>query len=95
MIAGAMAETGKLGYVAAFPIPEVIRGINAFTLGVQRTNPTATVQVVWTNTWFDPALERSAAEALLDGGADVIAQHQDTAGPQQAAEDAGKVWGWL
>ncbi|MEJ7839384.1 MAG: BMP family ABC transporter substrate-binding protein [Thermomicrobiales bacterium] len=90
MIAGAMAETGTIGYVAAFPIPEVIRGINAFTLGVQRTNPTATVQVVWTNTWFDPALERSAAEALLDGGADVIAQHQDTAGPQQAAEDAGK-----
>jgi basic membrane protein A len=90
IVAGAMAPTGKLGYVAAFPIPEVIRGINAFTLGVQQSNPQATVQVVWTNTWYDPALERSAAEALLDGGAEVIGQHQDTPGPQQAAEAAGK-----
>jgi basic membrane protein A and related proteins len=89
MVAGAMSETGKLGYVAAFPIPEVIRGINAFTLGVRKTNPEATVQIVWTNTWFDPQKERQAAEALLDGGADVIAQHQDTAGPQQAAEERG------
>lgn len=89
-IAGKMAATGKLGYVAAFPIPEVIRGINAFTLGVRKANPAATVNVVWTNTWFDPQTERQAAEALLDGGADVIAQHQDTAGPAQAAEARGK-----
>lgn len=88
-IAGAMTETNQLGYVAAFPIPEVIRGINSFTLGVREVNPEATVKVVWTNTWFDPQKERAAAEALLDGGADVIAQHQDTAGPQQAAEDRG------
>lgn len=88
-IAGAMTETNQIGYVAAFPIPEVIRGINAFTLGVRETNPEATVRVVWTNTWYDPQKERAAAEALLDGGADVIAQHQDTAGPQQAAEDRG------
>ena len=88
-IAGAMTETNQIGYVAAFPIPEVIRGINAFTLGVREANPEATVQVVWTNTWFDPPEERAAAEALLDGGADVIAQHQDTAGPQQAAEERG------
>ncbi|MBA3451444.1 MAG: BMP family ABC transporter substrate-binding protein, partial [Chloroflexia bacterium] len=88
-VAGAMTETNQIGYVAAFPIPEVIRGINAFTLGVREVNPEATVKVVWTNTWFDPAKERAAAEALLDGGADVIAQHQDTAGPQQAAEDRG------
>jgi len=67
----------------------VIRGINAFTLGVRETNPEATVRVVWTNTWFDPQKERQAAEALLDGGADVIAQHQDTPGPQQAAEARG------
>ncbi len=90
LVAGAMSESGQLGYVAAFPIPEVIRGINAFTLGVREINPEATVQVVWTNTWFDPQLERQAAEALLDGGADVIAQHQDTPGPQQAAEERGK-----
>lgn len=89
MIAGQMTESNKIGYVAAFPIPEVIRGINAFTLGVREANPEATVQVVWTNTWFNPQVERQAGEALLDGGADVIAQHQDTAGPQQAAEDRG------
>jgi basic membrane protein A len=88
-LAGMMTESNQIGYVAAFPIPEVIRGINAFTLGVREANPEATVRVVWTNTWFDPAKERAAAEALLDGGADVIAQHQDTAGPQQAAEDRG------
>ena len=88
-LAGAMTESNQIGYVAAFPIPEVIRGINAFTLGVRKVNPEATVRVVWTNTWFNPQTERQAAEALLDGGADVIAQHQDTAGPQQAAEDRG------
>jgi basic membrane protein A len=88
-LAGLMTESNQIGYVAAFPIPEVIRGINAFTLGSREANPEATVQVVWTNTWYDPAKERAAAEALLDGGADVIAQHQDTAGPQQAAEDRG------
>jgi basic membrane protein A len=88
-IAGAMTESNVIGYVAAFPIPEVIRGINAFTLGVRSVNPEASVRVVWTNTWFNPQSERQAAEALLDGGADVIAQHQDTAGPQQAAQDRG------
>ena len=91
LIAGRMAPSGKLGYVAAFPIPEVIRGINAFTLGVRRSNPEATVQVVWTNNWYNPPVERAAAEALLDGGAEVLAQHQDTAGPMQAAEAAGKL----
>jgi basic membrane protein A len=90
LIAGKMTTANKLGYVAAFPIPEVIRGINAFTLGVRASNPEATVQVVWTNTWYDPQKERQAAEALLDAGVDVVAQHQDTAGPQQAAEARGK-----
>lgn len=86
LIAGKMTKSNTLGYVAAFPIPEVIRGINAFTLGVRKSNPQAKVNVVWTNTWFDPQKERQAAEALLDQGADVIAQHQDTPGPMQAAE---------
>ena len=90
-IAGKMSASGTLGYVAAFPIPEVIRGINAFTLGVRKANPAATVKVVWTSTWFDPTKERQAAEALLSDGADVIAQHQDTAGPSQAAEAEGKL----
>ncbi len=89
MIAGKMTESNILGYVAAHPIPEVIRGINAFTLGVRSVNPDAKVHVVWTQTWYDPAKEREAAESLLDIGADMIAQHQDTPAPQQAAEKRG------
>lgn len=90
IVAGKMTKTNTLGYVAAHPIPEVIRGINAFTLGVRSVNPQAKVSVVWTQTWYDPPKEREAAEALLDKGADVIAQHQDTPAPQQAAEKRGK-----
>jgi basic membrane protein A len=90
VLAGKMSESGKLGYVGAFPIPEVIRGINAFTMGVRSVNPEATVQVVWTNTWYDPTVESAAAQSLIDLGVDVIAQHQDTPGPQQVAEAAGK-----
>lgn len=90
IVAGMKTESDVIGYVAAFPIPEVIRGINAFTLGVQSVNPDAVVKVRWTNTWYDPAKEKEAAKALLDEKADVIAQHQDTAGPQQAAEERGK-----
>ena len=62
----------------------MIRGINAYTLGVRRVNPAATMRVVWNNTWFDPQKEETAAEALLDGGVDVIAQHQDTSAQQEA-----------
>jgi basic membrane protein A and related proteins len=89
MAAGAATESNVIGYVAAFPIPEVIRGINAFTLGVHEVNPDAEVRVVWTSTWFGPPQEREAATALLAVGADVIAQHQDTTEPQRAAQDAG------
>lgn len=89
LAAGLQTETNQIGYVAAFEIPEVIRGINAFTLGVQAVNPDAEVNVKWTHTWYDPAKEKEAAKALLDEGSDVIAQHQDTAGPQQAAEERG------
>ncbi|MDF2547497.1 MAG: family transporter substrate-binding protein [Anaerosolibacter sp.] len=89
LVAGKKTESNVIGYVAAFPIPEVIRGINAFTLGVKEANPDAVVKVVWTNTWYDPAKEKEAAKSLLDAGADVIAQHQDTPGPQQAAEEKG------
>ena len=89
LAAGLKTESNKIGYVAAFPIPEVIRGINAFTLGVKTVNPEASVEVVWTNTWYDPAKEKDAAISLLDKNIDVIAQHQDTAGPQQAAEERG------
>lgn len=89
IVAGLKTKTNSIGYVAAFPIPEVIRGINAFTLGAQSVNPNVEVRVTWTNTWFDPAKEKAAAVSLLDQGVDVIAQHQDTAGPQQAAEEKG------
>jgi len=92
MAAGAATTTNLIGYVAAFPIPEVLRGINAFTLGAQEVNPDAEVQVVWTSTWFDPPKEGTAAESLLDAGADVIAMHQDSAAPGQAAEAAGAGW---
>jgi len=90
IVAGRMTKSNRLGFVAAYPIPEVIRGINAFTLGVRAVNPQAKVHVVWTQTWFDPVQERAAAEKLLDLGADVIAQHQDSTGPQQAAEARGR-----
>ena len=91
LVAGAATESNIMGYVAAFPIPEVIRGINAFTQGVREVNPDAEVRVVWTNTWFGPPEEKEAAEALLASGADVITQHQDTTEPQKAAADSGGV----
>jgi basic membrane protein A len=90
--AGAASPTGKLGYVAAFPIPEVIRGINAFTLGAQSVNPDATVQVSWTKTWFGPDTEKESAESLLAAGADVLAMHQDTTATGLAADAVGAKW---
>ena len=89
LVAGAMTRSKQIGYVAAFPIPEVIRGINAFTLGVRAANPDATVRVVWTKTWYDPATEKESAKSLLDVKGDVIAQHQDSPGPQEAAQERG------
>jgi len=89
MVAGTMTKSNTIGYVAAFPIPEVIRGINAFTLGVRAVNPKANVRVVWTKTWYDPATEKELGKSLLDVGADVVAQHQDSPGPQEAAQEKG------
>lgn len=90
--AGRKTKANKIGYVAAFPIPEVVRGLNAFTLGVRSVNPKATVRVVWTSTWYDPSKERSAAESLLAVGCDVLSQHQDTPATGQAAQAKGKWW---
>ncbi|MCL5058462.1 MAG: BMP family ABC transporter substrate-binding protein [Actinobacteria bacterium] len=90
IVAGKTTKSNLIGYVGAYPIPEVVRGINAFTQGVRSVNPKAKVKVVWTNTWYDPAKEKEAGKTLLDAGCDVIAQHQDTPGPQQAAEEKGK-----
>ena len=92
MAAGAATDSNLIGYVAAFPIPEVLRGINAFTLGAREVNPAAEVRVIWTSTWFDPATEKTAAESLLDAGADVIAMHQDSPAAGEAAEAAGGKW---
>lgn len=89
MVAGAMTRKNAIGYVAAFPIPEVIRGINAFTLGVRAVNPKAEVRVMWTRSWYDVASEKEAGKRLVDAGCDVIAQHQDSPGPQEAAEEKG------
>lgn len=89
LVAGAMTKTNKIGYVAAHPIPEVIRGINAFALGVKKVNPDAKIYVVWTGTWYDPAKEKEAALSLISQGCDVIAQHQDSPAAQQAAEENG------
>ncbi|MCP3868522.1 MAG: BMP family ABC transporter substrate-binding protein [Gammaproteobacteria bacterium] len=91
IVAGKMTDVAvnKIGYVAAFAIPEVIRGINAFTLGVRSVNPTATVNVEWTGTWYDVAKEGEAADKLLDAGCDVLAQHQDSTEPVLRAKTHG------
>ncbi len=89
LVAGRMSKSAVAGYVAAFPIPEVVRGINAFTIGMREVNPRATVRVVWVNSWYDPGKEREAAEALIAQGADVIMQHTDSTAPVQAAEAKG------
>jgi simple sugar transport system substrate-binding protein len=90
-IAGKMTKTGTIGYVGAFPIPEVVAGINSYFLGAQSVNPNVKIKVVWANSWFDPAKEADAGKALLDQGVDVIAQHTDSPAPLQAAEARGKL----
>jgi len=87
--AGAMTKSNIIGYVGAFPIPEVIYNINAYALGVQSVNPDAVVKVVWSNTWYDPATERQAAISLLDQGADVLMAYQDSPATIQAAAERG------
>jgi len=89
VVAGAMTKSNVIGYIGAFPIPEVLRGINAFTLGVRSVNPDATVKVVWVNTWYNPAKEREAANSLMDQKSDVISFHTDSPAAVQAAQDAG------
>ncbi len=88
-IAGKMTKSNVVGYIASFPIPEVIRGIDAFTLALRKVNPKATVKVVWVNSWFDPGKEGDAAKALIDQGVDIITQHTDSPAPLQVAESRG------
>src|SRR5919201_795328 len=92
MALGAASKKGKIGFVAPFPIPEVIREINAVPLGAQTTHPGATVQVVWTNTWFDPTKEKQAAQSLLALGVDAIGQGQDSPATGDAAKAVGVPW---
>jgi len=89
VVAGKMTKSNTLGYVAAFPIPEVLRGINAFTLGAKSVNPDVEVKVIWVNSWFDPGKEREASEALITQGADVITHHTDSTAPTLTAEEKG------
>src|SRR5436309_5933822 len=92
MAAGAASKTGKLGYVVPFPIPEVIRHANAFTLGAQATHPGATVKLIWTNAWLDVSKEKRAAESLKGEGADVLGQNVDSPATGQYAESQGIPW---
>jgi simple sugar transport system substrate-binding protein len=90
-----MTKTNTLGFVASFPIPEVLRNIDAFTLGAQSVNPKVRTKVVWVNAWFDPPKETEAAQSLMNGGADVLLQNTDSTAVLQAAERAGKyAFGW-
>ena len=89
--AGRMTKTNVAGYVAGFPIPEVLQGINAFTLGMRSVNPQATVKVVWLNAWFDPPKEREAAMALFNQDVDVIAFHTGSTAVMAAAQERGKM----
>jgi simple sugar transport system substrate-binding protein len=91
LIAGKMTKSNIVGYIGSFPIPEVVRGINAFTLALRSIKPEAEVKVVWVNTWYDPGKESDAAKALIDQGADVISQHTDSPAPVQIAQERG-VW---
>jgi basic membrane protein A and related proteins len=89
-IAGKMTKTNKIGYIASFPIPEVIQGINSSFMHARKVNPAVEMSVVWAYTWFDPAKEADAAKALIDQGVDVIMQHTDSTAPlAEAAKTPG------
>ena len=89
--AGRMTQSNLAGYVAGFPIPEVLQGIDAFTLGMRSVNPKAQVKVLWIDTWFDPPKEREAAMGLFDQGVDVIAFHTASTAIMQAAQERGRL----
>jgi basic membrane protein A len=90
-IVGNMTKSNVIGYIGSFPIPEVIRGINATYLAAKSVNPKIKIKVVWVSTWFDPGKEADAAKTLIDQGADVIMQHTDSPAPVQVAQQRG-VW---
>ncbi len=90
-IAAKMSKTGVAGYIASFPIPEVVQGINSFMLGAQSINPDFKLKIVWVNTWFDPGKEADAAKSLFDQGADILTQHTDSTAAMQVAAERGKL----
>jgi len=90
VIAGKMTKSHIVGYVAAFPIPEVMMGINAFTRGMQSVDPKAEIRVIWTNAWFDPGKEREAAMTLIAQGADILTHHTDSTAVVQTVEEQHK-----
>lgn len=95
IVAGTVSKTGTIGFVGSFPIPEVLRNINAYTLGAQSVNPKIKTKVVWVSTWFDPPKEGEAAQSLINGGADVLLQNTDSSAVLQTAEKNGKfAFGW-
>jgi simple sugar transport system substrate-binding protein len=95
VVAGKMTKSNSLGVVASFPIPEVIRNINAFTLGAQSVNPAVKTKVIWVNSWYDPAKERQAAETLVAQGVDVMSQNTDSPATLQVAQEKGVfAFGW-
>ena len=95
VIAGKMSKSGTLGIVGSIPIPEVIRNINAFTMGAQSINPKVKTRVVWVNTWYDPGKETEAAQSLINGGADVLFQNTDSSAVLQTAGKNKKLaFGW-
>jgi simple sugar transport system substrate-binding protein len=89
VIAGEMTKSNILGYVAAFPIPEVLQGINAFIKGARSVNPEVELRVIWVNSWYDPGKERQAAITLISQGSDMITHHTDSTAVVQAAEEEG------
>ena len=91
IIAGMMTKTNKICYVGAYPIPEVIREINTYFMGAKKMNPDVDIDVVWVNTWYDPAKEADAANVMMAEGCDMVAQHTDSPAPLQAAQQQGKL----
>ena len=89
VVAGLMTKSNTIGYLGAFPIPEVIQGINSFARGLRSVNKDATIKIVWVNNWYDPAKEADAAKVLIAEGADILAQHTDSPAMLQTAEKAG------
>jgi len=89
VIAGKLTKSGTIGYIGSVPIPEVVMGMNSFMQGLRSVRPDGKIKIVWINAWYDPGKEGDAAKALFDQGADLIAQHTDSAAPLQVAEQRG------